>query len=186
MRRPLRPGEVTARALRRARSVRLLVLDADGVLTNNALYAGLAPENDLKRLAIEDGMGVKLAQAADIEVAVLSGLGNPQVRRRMEELGVKDFQGGHLSKAPLFQAMLEERGLAPEQAAFMGDDWLDASALRRAGLALTVAGAQPEILRLAHWMSACPGGAGAVRQAIRFLLMAQGKRDPLWRRWLDD
>lgn len=183
MRPRLRPT-ITARALRLARPVKLLVLDADGVLTDNGVFCGLGAGDEYKRFAIQDGMGVKLAQAAGIEVAVLSGLDNPQARRRMGELGVGAFHGGTLRKLPVLHAMLEEKGLTLAQAAYMGDDWLDAAILARVGLAMTVPEAQPEVLRLAHWVSTAAGGAGAVRQAIRFLLQAQGKLDSLWRYWL--
>lgn len=183
MRPGLKPG-ITARALRRARPVRLLVLDVDGVLTDNTLYVG-GQGRDYKRFGIQDGMGIKLAQSVGIEVAVISGLGNAQAEGRLRQLGVREFHGGHLKKLPVLEAILAERGVSLAQTAYMGDDWLDGPILAKVGLPMTVPGAQPEILRLAAWVSRQPGGRGAVREAIRFLLLAQGKLGDLLKTWRD-
>ncbi len=183
MRLGLKPG-ITARALRRARPVRLLVLDVDGVLTGNTVYVG-SQGQDYKRFGIQDGMGIKLAQSAGIDVAVISGLGNAQAEERLRQLGVREFHGGYLKKMPVLERILTEKGLSFAQTAYMGDDWLDGPILAKVGLPMTVPGAQPEILRLAAWMSRQPGGCGAVREAIRFLLLAQGKLGQLVKTWRD-
>lgn len=182
MRRPVRPG-VNRRALASARGVRLLVLDVDGVLTDNAVLhdgGGVG----LKRFGIQDGMGLKLCQHAGIDVAVISGLGNVQAQHRLRELGIREFHGGHLRKLPVLEELLAAKNLELSEVAYMGDDWLDAQVMSRVGLPMAPADAQPEILRLAAWVSGRPGGSGAVRDAVRFLLMAKGKLDALWRRWL--
>jgi len=179
VRRAPRPG-LTRRALALARSVRLLVLDVDGVLTDNRVWQDSAGPA-LKAFAVQDGMGLKLLGRADIEVAALSGLANPQAEARLRELGVTDFHGGRLRKLPALERILADRNLDFHQAAYMGDDWLDAAPMRRVGLPMAPADAQPEILRLAAWVSRQPGGRGAVREAVRLLLIAQGKREGLWR-----
>ena len=179
----LKPG-ITARALRLARPVRLLVLDVDGVLTNNTVYVG-GPGQDIKRFGIQDGMGIKLAQSVGIDVAVISGLGNSQAEARLRQLGVREFHGGHLKKLPVLESLLAGKGLSLAQTAYMGDDWLDGPILAKVGLPMTVPGAQPEIVRLAAWMSRQPGGNGAVREAIRFLLLAQGKLEGVLKTWRD-
>ena len=182
MRRPARPG-VNRRALALAREARLLVLDVDGVLTDNGvLHDGGGP--GLKRFGIQDGMGLKLCQHAGIEVAVISGLGNVQAQHRLRELGIREFHGGHLKKLPVLEELLAAKHIGLHEVAYMGDDWLDAQVMSRVGLSMAPADAQPEILRLAAWVSRRPGGLGAVRDAVRFLLMAKGKLDALWRRWL--
>ncbi|WP_243362826.1 KdsC family phosphatase [Fundidesulfovibrio terrae] len=182
MRRPVRPG-VNRRALASARGVRLLVLDVDGVLTDNAVFHdGAGP--GLKRFGIQDGMGLKLCQHAGIDVAVISGLGNIQAQHRLRELGIREFHGGHLRKLPVLEELLSAKHLDLNEVAYMGDDWLDAQVMSRVGLAMAPVDAQPEILRLAAWVSKRPGGSGAVRDAVRFLLMAKGKLGALWRRWL--
>ena len=186
MRRPARfrarPGK--RRALALAKPVRLLVLDVDGVLTDNAVSHD-GPGSGLKRFGIQDGMGLKLCQQAGIEVAVISGLGNIQAEQRTRELGIREFHGGHLRKLPVLEKILAAKKLDFSQAAYMGDDWLDAQIMSRVGLALAPMDAQPEVLRLADWVSTRPGGCGAVREAIRFILMAQGKLDRMWHEWRD-
>ncbi len=184
MRRPVRPG-VNRRALGLARSVKLLVLDVDGVLTDNGVLHDGASQHGVgfKRFGVQDGMGLKLLMQAGIEVAVISGLGNVQAEHRMRELGIREFHGGHLKKLPVFEGILESKGLEAQQAAYMGDDWLDASVMARAGLPMAPSDAQPEVLRLAQWVSRRPGGHGAVREAARFLLLAQGLLSGIWDRW---
>lgn len=181
MTRPVRPG-VTRRALALAKPVKLLVLDVDGVLTDNAVIHDGAGAG-LKRFGIQDGLGLKLLQHSGIDTAVISGLGNVQAQQRMRELGVREFHGGYLKKLPVLEQILAGKGLDFPQVAYMGDDWLDGPVMSRVGLPMAPGDAQPEILRLAAWVSRRPGGCGAVREGVRFLLMAQGKLDSQWRHW---
>ncbi len=166
----------------RARRISLLVLDVDGVLTDGGLYYDPAG-NILKRFHVHDGMGIKLAQEAGILVAMISGLDQGATAVRARELGVVEYHGGHVRKLPILEDMLARQGLSFEQAAFLGDDWVDAPVMRRVGLPMAVADAQPEILDMALWVSRRPGGGGAVREAIRFLLQARGRLRALWDKW---
>lgn len=166
----------------RAVSIRLLILDVDGVLTDGGLYYD-HQGNVVKRFHVQDGLGIKLAQAAGLEVAVITGLDHPAVEKRVRELGIREYHAGRIRKDELLADMCRRLDLTPEQAAYLGDDWVDAGIMRRVGLAMAVANAQPEILELAHWVSSKSGGQGAVREAIRFLLGCQGKQDGLWQRW---
>lgn len=161
-------------AKRRAKDVALLVLDVDGVMTDGGIYVdgrgGIA-----KRFHVHDGLGIKLAQKAGLSVAVISGLDSPAVAARIKELGIGEYHPGHHHKVPVLRGILERQGLAPQQTAYLGDDWVDAGPLGVVGLPMAVADAQPEILELALWVSRRPGGQGAVREAIRFLLEARGQ-----------
>ncbi len=167
-----------------ARAIRLLVLDVDGVLTDGGLYYD-EDGRIAKRFHVPDGMGIKLAQAAGLEVAVISGLRSGAVETRVRELGIEEYFAGKLRKIPIIQDICTRRGLSLEQVAYLGDDWVDAGPMRAVGLAMAVADAQPEITALARWVSSLPGGRGAVREAIRFLLEAQGKLAALWDEWRD-
>lgn len=169
--------------LQRARDVRLLVLDVDGVLTDGGLFYD-AEGRILKRFNVQDGLGIKLAQAAGLELAVITGLDSPAVAHRVKELGIDEYHAGHLVKVDLLRAICGRKGLPLERTAYLGDDWVDAAPMRVVGLPMAVANAQPEILGLAAWISRAPGGQGAVREAIRFLLEAQGTLEGLWRTWL--
>ena len=137
----------------------------------------------MKRFHVQDGLGIKLAQAAGLAVAVISGLDSPAVAARVKDLGIEDYSGGHLAKIARVEGLCAKYGLGMEQVAFLGDDWVDAGPLSRVGLPMAVANAQPEILARAAWVSTRPGGQGAVREAVRFLLEAQGKLDGLWAEW---
>ncbi|WP_147821371.1 KdsC family phosphatase [Salidesulfovibrio onnuriiensis] len=166
----------------RAKNIKLLVLDVDGVLTDGGLYygdEGLA----FKRFNVQDGLGIKMAQAAGLELAVITGLNQKPVERRITELGIRHYYPGNHDKVPLFEEVCKKAGVSEEQAAFMGDDWIDAGVMRRAGLAMSVPNAQPEIIEMAHWISRKPGGHGAVREAIAFLLKKQGRFEAIWKEW---
>jgi 3-deoxy-D-manno-octulosonate 8-phosphate phosphatase (KDO 8-P phosphatase) len=160
----------------------MLLLDVDGVLTDGGLYYD-SEGNISKRFNVQDGLGIKLAQAAGLEVGVITGLDSPAVERRVRELGIEEYFAGHLKKMAILEDIQERKGLTLEQIAYVGDDWVDAAPMRAVGLAMAVTNAQPEILELAHWVSRHKGGHGAVREAVRFILLAQGRLDAIWREW---
>ncbi len=166
-----------------ARDVKLVVLDVDGVLTDGGLYydqSGCI----MKRFHVQDGLGIKMAAQAGLEFAVITGLDSPAVRRRVTELGIGHYHPGHHRKAPILRSIAEKTGISPQQMAYVGDDWVDAAPMSMVGLPLAVANARPEILKLAVWTTRANGGQGAVREAIDFILRAQGKLDLLWQDWL--
>ena len=161
-------------AITRAREVELLVLDVDGVMTDGGIYVDARGEVT-KRFHVHDGLGIKAAQAAGLSVAVISGLDSPAVAARMRELGIEEYHPGHYRKVGVLEGILARAGLAPHQAAFLGDDWVDAGPMELVGLPMAVADAQPEILDLALWVSRRGGGQGAVREAVRYILAAKGR-----------
>ncbi|GAB6176631.1 HAD-IIIA family hydrolase [Desulfobaculum senezii] len=175
-------AKLTAAAKERAKNVRVLVLDVDGVLTDGGLYYD-ASGHVSKRFNVQDGLGVKLAQGAGLVVAVITGLKSKAVEKRVRELGIKDYYAGHTAKIPLLQKICDTHGVTMDEVAYLGDDWVDAGPLANVGLPMAVANAQPEIHDMAVWVSECRGGNGAVRDAIRFILDAQGKLDILWAEW---
>jgi 3-deoxy-D-manno-octulosonate 8-phosphate phosphatase (KDO 8-P phosphatase) len=169
-------------ARERASRIKLLVLDVDGVLTDGGLYYGPDGQS-MKRFHVQDGLGIKLAQAAGLVIAVISGLDSPAVAARVRELGITDYHAGFHAKIAQMEGICAKYGLGLDEAAFLGDDWVDAGALSRVGLPMAVANAQPEILARAAWVSTRQGGQGAVREAIRFILEARGLLDGLWAEW---
>lgn len=166
----------------RAARVELLVLDVDGVLTDGGLHYH-ADGGISKRFHVHDGLGIKLAQSVGLEIAVMTGLTAPAVEKRVRELGIESYHHGRLDKAELLHTLCAERNLDLKQTAFMGDDWVDAAVMGLVGLSMAPANAQPEILDLATWVSTKPGGHGAVREAIRFILCARGDMLALWQKW---
>jgi 3-deoxy-D-manno-octulosonate 8-phosphate phosphatase (KDO 8-P phosphatase) len=167
-----------------ARAIQMLICDVDGVFTDGGLYYD-AQGKISKRFHVQDGLGVKLAQAAGLQVAVITGLESEAVKLRFQELGVQEYHAGQLGKLPALQDICRRHNLESMQLAYLGDDWVDAQIMGRVGLPMAVCNAQPEILNIAAWISSSSGGHGAVREAIRFILQAQGKWQGLWSKWVD-
>jgi 3-deoxy-D-manno-octulosonate 8-phosphate phosphatase (KDO 8-P phosphatase) len=169
----------------RAARVRLVILDVDGVLTDGRLYFG--PQGEaLKVFDVRDGLGIKLLREAGIEVAILSSRRSEIVDVRARELGIRHVRQGQADKRVGWTQLLDATGEPPEQCAFMGDDWADLPVLTQAGLAATVADADREVKRVAHWIAEAAGGHGAVRELAGFLLRAQGQYDAALRRHAQD
>jgi 3-deoxy-D-manno-octulosonate 8-phosphate phosphatase (KDO 8-P phosphatase) len=158
--------------LERARRIRLLVLDVDGVLTDGRLYFSAAGE-ELKVFHVRDGSGIVAVQRAGVAVAIISGRDSPAVARRATELGIRHVRQGVSDKGAELDRLLGELGVAPEEVACVGDDTPDAPMLRRAGLAIGVADAHPALLASTHWVTKSNGGQGAVRDVCDLLLSAR-------------
>jgi len=158
--------------LERARGVRLLALDVDGVLTDGRLYLSAAGE-ELKVFHVRDGSGLVAVRQAGIEVAIISGRSSAAVERRAAELGIRHVRQGVADKGAVLDGMLAELGVEPEHTACVGDDTPDLPMLRRAGLAIAVADAHPAVLGAVHWVTPSPGGHGAVRDVCDLLISAR-------------
>lgn len=161
----------------RARAIRVLILDVDGVLTDGRLVYGPAGE-ELKLFHVQDGLAIVEAQRAGLVVAVISGRASPAVSRRMADLGVLEVHQGSDDKQTILDALLRRRGVGPGEAAYMADDLPDLPLLRRVGLALAPANAAAEVKRVAHWVGRRAGGEGAVREAVEAILKARGTWPP--------
>jgi 3-deoxy-D-manno-octulosonate 8-phosphate phosphatase (KDO 8-P phosphatase) len=156
----------------RAREIRLLVLDVDGVLTDGGL--GYGPRGEvLKTFHVRDGHGVKLVQAAGIDVAVISGRRFAAVDVRCRQLGVRHVIQGADDKSRALDTLLARLGLTAMQVACIGDDTPDIPLFARVGLAFAVADAHPLALAAAHRRTRLNGGRGAVREVCDFLLGAR-------------
>lgn len=160
------------KTLARARHIRLLVLDVDGVLTDGVLTYGPSGE-ETKRFHVRDGLAIQSARRAGLEIAVVSGRASAAVTRRMSELGVVEVHQGVADKDSLVRGLLARLGVAPVDTAVMGDDLLDLPLMRMAGLGLAPADAVPEVRRAAAWVARSGGGQGAVREAVEMLLRSR-------------
>ncbi len=161
----------------RARDVRLLVLDVDGVLTDGGVYLGAdAAGNrlELKRFEITDGLGVRLLQESGVEVAIVTGRESAAVRFRAAELGIDECHQDHTAKLGVVDELRTRRGLDWAAVACLGDDLADLPVLRRVGLPCAVANAVPEVRAEAAWVATRRGGEGAVREFAEALLNARG------------
>ena len=161
-------------ASEKARRVRWLVLDVDGVLTDGRIILDGAA-GEWKAFDVRDGQRLVLAAREGIRTVFLTGRSSTVVERRAAELGVyRVFQGAR-DKGETMDQFYREEGARPEETAYLGDDIVDLPALRRAGLAAAVGDAVPEVQAAADWIAAAPGGRGAVRELVEFILVAQGR-----------
>lgn len=165
---------------RAAAHVRLLGLDVDGVLTDNAVFVGQVQgfPVELKRFDIQDGLGHRLLADAGIEIAWVSGRASDATILRGRELGVASvLQVPPDRKVPAIQDLLDARGLTWDQLAFVGDDLADLPVFERAGIAIAVANARPLLKEHADYVTIAEGGHGAVREVIDLLLSVRGEFD---------
>lgn len=170
------PSHLPPELRRRLLSVRLLVLDVDGVLTDGGLLYGVDGEM-LKRFDTKDGLGVRLLKENGVEVAVLSGRSSPPVASRCRELGLPDglvIQGSHDKDADL-DRLEQVAGVSDGQVAAMGDDLPDLPMLARAGFTACPADAVPEVLATCDHVCRADGGRGAVREVAELILKAQDR-----------
>lgn len=157
----------------RARRIKLLVLDVDGVLTDGKLYFSNNGD-ELKAFCTLDGHGIKLLQKSGVTVAIITGRKSELVAKRARDLGIQYLIQGREDKWDALQEILADNPVSTEEIAFMGDDWPDLTVMCRVGLALTVTNAHTSIIERAHWQSRFRGGEGAVREACDLIMQAQG------------
>ncbi|MEW6658070.1 MAG: HAD family hydrolase [Thermodesulfobacteriota bacterium] len=169
----------------RAKNIRLLILDVDGVLTDGRLYFDAKGEA-LKVFHVRDGHGIKMLQKAGIEVAFLSGRRSDAAYHRAKELEVKRFYEGSRDKVTVLEEIMGAMKIEAATVAAVGDELVDLPLFNRVGLAVAVADAAPEVKAAAHWVTNLPGGKGAVREVCDLLLKAQGKWEGMVSRWLGD
>lgn len=166
--------DAAADAARRAAAVRLVVLDVDGTLTDGRLFIGPTGEA-MKAFFVRDGFGLTLLREAGVRLALITARRSAIVEVRAAELGFDEVRQGVGDKAAALLELCGKLGLAPAQAAFVGDDWPDLRAMALAGLAASVADAPSTVRERAHWVSRSPAGRGAVREFAEFVLQSQGR-----------
>ncbi len=171
----MNPAELTKT---RARAIKLLGLDVDGVLTDGRILYGNDGE-ELKAFNIKDGLGIKLLQRAGVEVIIITGRTSNIVERRARELGIEKIVQGREDKLTALKEVCGDRGLSLDECAYMGDDLPDLAAVNAAGIGLTVADASPALIYAADWCASRRGGEGAVREACEALLEARDQRAAL-------
>ena len=159
----------------RARKVKLLILDCDGVLTDGRII--MLPDSDeTKAFDVRDGHGIVMAQRAGLRVAIIAGRKSSVVRARAKELGVNHLYEMAWVKTEPYEKVLSEEGVQDDEVCYVGDDVVDIPLLRRVGLGVAVADAAEETKQHSH-VGPCGGGRGAVREVIEFIPKAQNARD---------
>ncbi len=167
----------------RLKRIRLLVCDVDGVLTDGSIFVD-ARGLESKRFSVLDGTALVLARLGGLQTALLSGRRSATVVHRARECRVPWVTQGVARKAPAFARLCRRAGVSATGAAYIGDDLIDLPVFARAGLAVAVANAVPEVRRAAHWVTRHAGGRGAVREVVEKILKARGSWDGVVARYL--
>jgi len=162
----------------RASSIRTVIFDVDGVLTDGSLYLG-DDGQEYKAFNSRDGHGMVMLAHGGVTLAIITGRRSDVVRIRMESLGIEHVLQGRREKLPAYKELKQQLGVDDHQVAYVGDDVVDLPVMRRVGLAVAVADAHPLVLEHAHWRTPSPGGRGAAREVCEFILRAQGKLDAM-------
>jgi len=164
--------------LARAARVRLLLMDVDGVMTDGTYWhvpdgqGGLA---EIKAFDSQDGIALQWLRRFGIKAGIISGRFSVATEERARSAGFEHVYMGHVEKVPILDEILERAELGPEAVGYIGDDYTDVVVMHRVGLAIATANAKPEVQAEAHYVTAAPGGHGAVRDAVELLLKAQGR-----------
>lgn len=160
----------------RARPIRLLLMDVDGVLADGGIIVDSHGE-ETKRFHVRDGFGIRSWLRVGHHAAILSGRYSRPVAWRARELGVHPVIQGQTDKTSVFRELLRQMELSPSEVCYIGDDLPDLPLILTCGLGATVCDAPPVVRECADWISTTPGGQGAVRELVEFLLDAQGRWD---------
>ena len=159
-------------ALDRARAVRLMIFDVDGVLTDGTLLYGPGGE-ELKAFSAHDGHGLKMLAASGVACALLSGRASAAVTRRAAELGIADVLQGIENKLEAFQQLIRAKNLSAENCGFMGDELVDLPVLARCRFACAPREAPEAVRGRVHYVATAPAGRGAVREVCELVMRAQ-------------
>jgi 3-deoxy-D-manno-octulosonate 8-phosphate phosphatase (KDO 8-P phosphatase) len=171
-------AKVSSSVTARAKRIRVLLMDVDGVLTDGQVWLlsrrdGTASE--LKGFSAYDGAGLKVARAAGLRTGLITGRESTAVSQRARECEIEFVYQGRATKLGAFEEILRATGASDQEVAYVGDDLPDLPILLRVGLAVAVANAAPEVKRAAHFTTTRSGGDGAVREVIELIVKSQGK-----------
>jgi 3-deoxy-D-manno-octulosonate 8-phosphate phosphatase (KDO 8-P phosphatase) len=169
---------LTTEVLDRARKIKLFLMDVDGTLTDGSVNLISLPDGgvaEMKGFNSQDGMGLKLAYTMGIRTGFITGRKSPAVSQRAQELKVEFVYLGQATKMAAFDECLQKSGVQEDEVAYMGDDLPDMPVAKRAGLAVAVANAAPELKAISHYVTKSRGGDGSAREVVELILKAQGR-----------
>lgn len=167
----------------RLEKIKMLVLDLDGVFTDGTIIIN-GDGSEAKRYSVLDGHGIKLWHRAGFTTAIISGREAKATSIRAKQLDIEYVFQDCKEKLPVYEKLLADTGLKPEQTAYIGDEVIDIPLIRRAGLGVAVRGAVEEVKEYADYITDKRGGEGAVREVVEIILKTTGKWDKLMERYL--
>jgi len=167
----------------RARRIKLLLLDVDGVLTDGKIVLGNYGD-EIKNFNVVDGLGIVLLRRAGIRCAIITAKSSNIVKLRVKHLGIDRLYENHYKIRSLDKIKRRFR-IREENICFMGDDLIDIPILKRAGLAVAVPNAVREVKDFAHYVTVNRGGGGAVREVCELILKSQGRWDEITSRYFE-
>ena len=175
---------MTPQLLEKARKIKMLLLDVDGVMTNGQVL--LTPNGDeLKQFSIHDGFGIVCAKKAGIRIGIISGRSSPSLKMRCDELQIDDLYMDTMEKLPVLLQLMQKYGLSREEIAFIGDDVPDLPVLKRVGLSVAPQNAHHHVKSRVDLILKKSGGEGAVRELVDFLLVVQKKDAKILQKFLE-
>ena len=160
----------------RAKLIRLMAFDVDGVMTDGGLYLSDSGE-EFKRFNALDGHGLKMLHASGVEIAIITGRTSRCVAARAQNLGIQHVFQGAENKLDAMVGLLDKLKLSRDAAAYMGDDVVDLMVMRHVGLSISVPDSPPLVHEHSGYVTRCRGGYGAVREACELVMTAQGTLD---------
>lgn len=169
---------------RRARAIKLVAFDIDGVMTDGRLYY-TDFGNETKAFNVKDGLGIKLLRSTGVEIAIITGRTSELVKKRASDLKISKLVQGREDKIVALKEMMAPMGIQAHEVAYMGDDLPDLSAIRFAGIGVAVADALPIVREHADMVMTRGGGDGAVREFCEWLMAAQGTLDGILASYLN-
>jgi 3-deoxy-D-manno-octulosonate 8-phosphate phosphatase (KDO 8-P phosphatase) len=173
----------------RARNIKVLIFDVDGVLTNGAITVHPNPDGsatEVKSFSAHDGLGISLARLGGVRTGVVTKRNSTTVAIRARDLKLEFVYQGQAHKMQAIREIVAKAGITLDELCYVGDDIVDLPVMRVCGLAIASANARPQVLAAAHWVTPHAGGDGAGRDAIDFILEAQGSLARVIAQYLDE
>lgn len=169
--------------LEKAKKIKLVIFDVDGVLTDGRLYI---PDEKVQYKAFHchDGLGIKLLMKSGVQVGIITSHRSSLITHRMQSLGIQHVYQGQEAKMPAYLDLTRRLALEDEQVCYVGDDLPDLPLIRQAGLGITVASAPEFVRRHADWQTQQPGGHGAAREICELIMTAQNTLEPIYSEYL--
>lgn len=162
----------------RAQNIKWILMDVDGTLTDGSLLV-LPDGEELKTYNVRDGLGILLAHMAGLKTGIITGKTSKSLEIRSGRLKMSELHQGILDKKPILDKIMKNNGLTVRDVAFIGDDLGDLEVIKSVGFSAAVADSHPEVKKHSHFLCENPGGKGAVREFIEFILSAQEKWDTI-------